>query len=66
MACGGCAERRGLLGTAGRAAVRGAWQEAGSAARAAAASAKVDLGRITQNVAGKVAQAAQAALARRR
>lgn len=62
MACGGCAERRGLLVTAGTAAVRGAWQEAGSAARAAAASARVDLGKV----AGKVAQAAQAALARRR
>jgi hypothetical protein len=62
MACGGCAERGELLARAGTAAVRGAWQEAGSAARAAAASAKADLGKV----AGKVAQAAQAALARRR
>ena len=66
MACGGCAARGELLARAGAAAVGGAWQEAGSAARAAAASAGADLGRVTQDLAGKVAQAAQAVLARRR
>ncbi len=59
--CSGCGERRGLIARAGSAAVRGAWEEAGSAASAAAVSARQDLGKL----AGKVAQAAQAALARR-
>lgn len=55
MACSGCAGRRVLLGKAGAAMTRGAWQEAASAARAAAASARVDAGRIASKVAAAAA-----------
>jgi hypothetical protein len=61
MSCGGCSERRGLIAQAGSAAVRGAWQEAASAARAAAVSAKTDIAKASS----RVARAAQMALARR-
>lgn len=61
MSCGGCAERGEHLARAGSAMLRGSWQEAASAASAAAVSARVDL----KKAAGRVAQAAAAALAKR-
>lgn len=60
MACGGCAQRAGLIGQGVRAVQRGAWQEAAQAAVAVAQSAKVDLGKV----AGRVAAAAAAAARR--
>ena len=56
MACGGCAQRAGLIGQGLRAVQRGAWQEAAQAAAATAQSFRVDVARL----AGKVAQAAAA------
>ena len=62
MACGGCAQRAGLIGQGLRAVQRGAWQEAAQAAAATAQSFRVDAARL----AAKAAQAVAAAEAKGR
>lgn len=62
MSCSGCAERGALLGKAASGASRGAWQEAASAARAAAVTVPRDL----RAASAAVARATAAALSLRR
>lgn len=54
--CGGCAERRALLGQAAQAVRLGAWSQAARAAQAATVSARVDIARAASSVAQAAAR----------